>query len=159
VAESGHAYSLDTRALVKLYHQELGSEIMEGWAATPSVQLWVSDLARVELHAVFSRKVQEGELAEAALQRVLERFREDLRHRFQLVPLTPGLIERAICSGQVKTDTQLSNIGYPLEVIGTDIPERRVQPRAIVEHLDVIDHIIPRFLTRGIVTQSRALPL
>jgi uncharacterized protein len=96
VAESGHAYFLDTSALVKLYHQELGSEIMEGWAATPSVQLWVSDLARVELHAVFSRKVQEGELAEAALQRVLERFREDLRHRFQLVPLTPGLIERAI---------------------------------------------------------------
>ena len=63
------------------------------------------------------------------------------------------------CSGQVKMDTQLSNIGYPLEVIGTDIPERRVQPHAIVEHLDVIDHIIARFLTRGIVTQSRALPL
>jgi hypothetical protein len=63
------------------------------------------------------------------------------------------------CSGQVKPDTQLSNMGYPLEVIGTDIPERRVQPRAIVEHLDVIDHIIPRFLTRGIVTQRRALPL
>jgi hypothetical protein len=62
------------------------------------------------------------------------------------------------CSGQVKTDTQLSNIGYPLEVIGTDIPERRVQPRAIVEHLDVIEHLIARFLTRGLVTQSRALP-
>jgi hypothetical protein len=62
------------------------------------------------------------------------------------------------CSGQVKTDTQLSNIGYPLEVIGTDIPERRVQPRAIVEHRDVIDHLIARFLTRGLVTQSRALP-
>jgi uncharacterized protein len=65
VAESGHAYFLDTSTLVKLYHQELGSEIVEGWAATPSVQLWVSDLARVELHSVFSRKVREGELAEA----------------------------------------------------------------------------------------------
>ena len=27
------------------------------------------------------------------------------------------------CGGQVKTDTELSNPGYPLEVIGTDIPQ------------------------------------
>jgi hypothetical protein len=83
------------------------------------------------------------------------------------VPLNPlahplpdqcDMVSGSHCSGQVKTDTQLSNIGYPLEVIGTDIPERRVQPRAIVEHLDVIDHLIARFLTRGLVTQSRALP-
>jgi predicted nucleic acid-binding protein len=96
VAEGGQAYFLDTSALVKLYHQELGSDVVEAWAATPSIRLWVSDLARIELHSVFSRKVREGELAEAALQRVLECFREDLLHRFQLVPLTPGLIERAI---------------------------------------------------------------
>ena len=68
-------------------------------------------------------------------------------------------MQREDCSGQVKTDTQLSHMGYPLEVMGTDIPERRVQPRAIGEHLDVIDHIIPRFLPRGLVTQRRALPL
>jgi predicted nucleic acid-binding protein len=96
VAEGGQAYFLDTSALVKLYHQELGSDVVEAWASTPSIRLWVSDLARIELHSVFSRKVREGELAEAALQRVLECFREDLLHRFQLVPLTPGLIEQAI---------------------------------------------------------------
>ena len=65
----------------------------------------------------------------------------------------------ASCSGQGKTDTPLSNFGEPLEVIGTDLPERRVQPRAVVKHLDVIDHSIPRFLTRGIGTQSRARAL
>ena len=96
MAEGGQAYFLDTSALVKLYHQELGSDLVEAWAATPSIRLWVSDLARIELHSVFSRKVREGELAQAALQRVLECFHEDILHRFQLVPLTPGLIERAI---------------------------------------------------------------
>jgi len=96
VAESGQAYFLDNSALVKLYHQELGSEVVETWAATPGVRLWVSDLTRVELYSVFSRKMREGELAEAALQRVLECFREDLCHRVQIVRLTSGLIERAI---------------------------------------------------------------
>jgi hypothetical protein len=28
-----------------------------------------------------------------------------------------------VCDGQVKTDTELSNPGQPLEVIGTDIPQ------------------------------------
>jgi predicted nucleic acid-binding protein len=74
VAEDGQVYFLDTSALVKLYHQELGSDVVEAWAAMASIRLWVSDLARTELHSVFSRKVREGELAEAALQPVLECF-------------------------------------------------------------------------------------
>jgi hypothetical protein len=43
--------------------------------------------------------------------------------------------------------------------MGTDIPERRVQPRAGLERLDVIDHIILRFPTRGVVARRCALAL
>ena len=64
-----------------------------------------------------------------------------------------------LCDGQVKTDTELSHLGQPLEVMGTDIPQIRVQPLAVVEHFDVIDHIIPRFLPRGIVPPCGTLPL
>jgi hypothetical protein len=74
---------------------------------------------------------------------------------------TPTLISSSNafkrCSGQGKTDAEASNCGYRLEVSGTDIPERRVPPRAIVEHLAGSDPTVPRFLTRGLVTQSRAL--
>jgi hypothetical protein len=35
VAESAPTYFLDTSALVKLYHQELGSEVAEAWAVPP----------------------------------------------------------------------------------------------------------------------------
>jgi hypothetical protein len=63
------------------------------------------------------------------------------------------------CDGQVKTDIELSHPAQPLEVIGTDIPQIRVQSLAVVEHLDVLDHVIPRFLPRGIVPQGRTLPL
>jgi hypothetical protein len=57
VAEGGQAYFLDISALVKLYDQELGSEVVEAWVATPGIRLWVLDLTRVELYSVFSRKV------------------------------------------------------------------------------------------------------
>ena len=96
VAEGEAIYFLDTSALAKLYHQEQGSEMVEGWAVDPTIRLWLSDLARVEIHSVFVRKVREGELAEAMLQTVLECFREDLRSRFHVVLLTEDIIERAI---------------------------------------------------------------
>ena len=96
VTEGETVYFLDTSALAKLYHQEQGTEMVEGWAADHTIRLWLSDLARIELHSVFVRKVREGELAEATLQTVLECFREDLRSRFHLVRLTEDIIERAI---------------------------------------------------------------
>jgi hypothetical protein len=64
-----------------------------------------------------------------------------------------------LCDGQVKTDTALSHLGQPLEVLGTDIPQIRVQPLAVVEQFEVIDHRIPRFLPRGLVPQCGTLPL
>ena len=63
------------------------------------------------------------------------------------------------CDGQVKTDIELSHPAQPLEVMGTDIPHIRVPSLAVGEHLEVLDHIIPRFLPRGIVPQGRTLPL
>ena len=96
MAEAGATYFLDTSALIKLYHQEEGSEVVEAWAADQTAQIWLSDLARVELHSVFVRKVREGELTEADLQTVLDCFREDLRSRFQVVPLTGNTVEKAV---------------------------------------------------------------
>jgi hypothetical protein len=54
VAEGETVYFLDTSALAKLYHQEQGSEMVEGWAADHTIRLWLSDLARIELHSVLS---------------------------------------------------------------------------------------------------------
>jgi predicted nucleic acid-binding protein len=96
VAEEEPIYFLDTSTLAKLYHQEQGSEMVEGWAADHTIRLWLSDLARVELHSVFVRKVRAGELVEATLPTALKCFHEDLRSRFHIVRLTEDIIERAI---------------------------------------------------------------
>ena len=58
--------------------------------------------------------------------------------------------------GQVKTDTQLSCLGDLFVRIGTDIPEIRMFAPTAIEHLDVIHHVIPRFLPRHIIALRRA---
>ena len=57
-----------------------------------------------------------------------------------------------MCSGQGKTDTQLSNQSKLFICIGTNIPQIRMFPSAIVEHLDVINDIVPCLLTCGVIT-------
>ena len=67
VAEGETVYFLDTSALAKLYHQEQGSERVEGWAADRTIRLWLSDLARIELHSVFVPQSPGRRTAEATL--------------------------------------------------------------------------------------------
>src|SRR5215510_9748311 len=62
------------------------------------------------------------------------------------------------CSGQGKTDTELSGLEHSLVGIGTDIAQIRVQPRAVVKHFDIVNHIIPRFLPGGILAMSGPFP-
>jgi uncharacterized protein len=69
---------------------------VEAWAADDTILLWISDLARAELHSALIRKVREGELTEEVLHGILECFRVDLLHRFYIVPLTAMILEGAI---------------------------------------------------------------
>lgn len=96
MAERHPTYFLDTSALAKLYHQEPGSELVEAWAADDTVFLWISDLARTELHSALIRKMREGEVTEEVLHELLDCFRVDLFHRFHIVPLTARIVESAI---------------------------------------------------------------
>lgn len=96
MGEERVSYFLDSSAVVKLYHDEGGSEVMEALTADASAELWVSDLARIEVHSAFLRKVRDGELVEEALSSVFSCFSDDLRDRFLGVSLTNDLLESAI---------------------------------------------------------------
>lgn len=96
MAEEGHTYFLDTSALVKLYHEEQGSVEVERLAADLATSLAVSEIARVELHSAFARKVRQGQLTDSAFQEVLTCFRDDLDHRYQVVPVDAATFETAI---------------------------------------------------------------
>jgi predicted nucleic acid-binding protein len=56
------SFYLDTSALVKLYHQEAGTERMEELFAQQDNILIISELAVVEFYATLARKVRIGEI-------------------------------------------------------------------------------------------------
>jgi predicted nucleic acid-binding protein len=89
-------YFLDTSAVAKLYHEEPGSEVVEDLASSPTIQLWIAELTHVEFHSVCLRKVREGQLTEEKLRTVLDCFSDDVRNRFQVIPLDRRMVEQAV---------------------------------------------------------------
>lgn len=88
-------YYLDTSALVKLYHQETGTEQVEALFAHSENSLIVSELAVVELYSTVARKVRTGEINEEAYEEVLKNFNDDCRRRFIVTPLNAAMTQTA----------------------------------------------------------------
>jgi len=72
---------VDTSALVKYYHPEIGSPRVIAIADDPDNILFISRIGLVEIHSAFARKVRMGELQLPAFQLSLRRFYADLRAR------------------------------------------------------------------------------
>ena len=51
-------YFIDTSALAKLYHVEVGSQKMEALATSPGASLIVSQLSLIELQSAFAAKTR-----------------------------------------------------------------------------------------------------
>jgi hypothetical protein len=68
----------------------------------------------------------------------------------------PHASEGEVCCGQGKTDTELSNIRQHLVVPRADRAQIRVQPLAVIEHLDVIDDVNSHFLSGHLMAQIGA---
>ena len=82
------------------------------------------------------------------------------RWTFEHISRKWGIVMQGVCPdccGQGKTDTRLSHPSTFFIFLGTDIPEIRVLPSAVVAHLDVRDHIVSRLSTRGVSTVRRPL--
>lgn len=81
-------YFVDTSALAKVYHREVGSERMEALIEAPGNRLIISQLSLVEIESVFATKVRTGVIDKAALAQLRGRFYADLsRGRFRVALL------------------------------------------------------------------------
>lgn len=69
----------DTSALVKLFHIEEGSEIVEELLSSPENDLWVLDLVRLEYLSVVFRRLRNGELSTDETKEAFEGFDEQLK--------------------------------------------------------------------------------
>jgi predicted nucleic acid-binding protein len=61
------AFFCDTSALVKLYHQEVGTERMEELFQQEENVLLISELAIIEFYSTLARKVRIGEITPEGL--------------------------------------------------------------------------------------------
>jgi uncharacterized protein with PIN domain len=55
-------FFLDTSALAKLYHKEIGSDYLERVLQQPGACVLISPLSIVEMESVFAIKVRSGQL-------------------------------------------------------------------------------------------------
>lgn len=83
---------LDTSAVAKLYHQELGSEVIERLVSAANVTPIISRLTLVELESVIAIKVRTGALDPADQERFRRRLRADLSQ--QRLRIAPPIEER-----------------------------------------------------------------
>lgn len=90
-----HTFFFDTSALIKLYHQEPGTEWVEESFGQMENVIHISELAIVELYSALARKVRTGEITPHAQMEALRNFEEDCTQRFIIELLGSSVVQKA----------------------------------------------------------------
>ncbi len=72
-------YFLDTSALVKRYHQEKGSHVIDRIFAEPGVTIIISDISIIEFYSAIALKVRTGAIQEVDFATLRKRFAQDIK--------------------------------------------------------------------------------
>ena len=83
-------YFLDTSAIIKIYHSEVGTEFMRGLYRGP-LNFTISELASLEFTSVMYRRCRAGDFGEELRGQLLSRFNLVQEKHFPL-PATGGCL-------------------------------------------------------------------
>lgn len=72
-------YFLDTSALVKRYHREEGSDILDRLFEEPDAKFIISDISIIEFYSAIALKVRTGEIDEANFTSLRKLFSQDIK--------------------------------------------------------------------------------
>ena len=91
-------YYLDTSAIVKLYVDEPGTEVMDRLldGISSDDRFYTSWLSILELTSVILRLAKGGRLAPEAADPILARFRNDIEETIRLWPLEDSVLSAAL---------------------------------------------------------------
>jgi predicted nucleic acid-binding protein len=90
-------YYFDSSALVKRYRNETGSAWVMGLTAPASGNaLYVARITGAEVVSAIVRAELRGDLTQAAAAAAIQVFQYDLANQYQVIEITPLLIERAM---------------------------------------------------------------
>ncbi len=84
----------DTSALVKMFHEEKGSEVVLSLIKGKDNEVWISELARLEFLSAVFRRVRDREISDAQLNEAVTGFEEQL-YFFNVEPLGQAILKEA----------------------------------------------------------------
>lgn len=88
-------YFFDTSAIVKLYHQETGSDVVFPLYKTRE-SIMISELSKVELLSTIHKKLRTGEITIDILEAVRDRFLADCSARFVVIHIASFIMDAAL---------------------------------------------------------------
>jgi hypothetical protein len=96
-------YFADSSALVKRYVRETGSTWIESlFDPEAGHEVYVSVVTPVEIIAALTRRGKGGTIRPADAQLAIRQFRADLKTAYQVVELTPSVIQRSIILAETR---------------------------------------------------------
>ena len=81
-------YFFDSSALVKRYHQEIGTDVVNRMIDDPDSRRFIARLAVIEVQSAFARRVRERAISVADFDIVRQRFHDIGQRRFHVVRMT-----------------------------------------------------------------------
>jgi len=75
-------YFLDTSAIVKRYHREDGSDLIDRLFAESDAEFVISDISIIEFYSALSLKVRVGEIDEENFMSLRKLFSQDIKRGF-----------------------------------------------------------------------------
>ncbi len=87
-------FFFDTSALVKLYHEEAGTEELTALIERENPLIAVSDIAAVEMVSAFAKKVRTAEIDIPAFEEAVDAFQSDLS-QFHVITVESTIMARA----------------------------------------------------------------
>jgi predicted nucleic acid-binding protein len=95
-------YSLDTSAVVKRYVSENGSIWINSLCDPASGNsLHIASITAVEVVSALARRHRKGDIDQAGFDTLVARFQFDLRTQYQVVEISPALIDEAMRFAEV----------------------------------------------------------
>jgi len=84
----------DTSALVKVFHEEKGSEVVTPLIKAKDNEVWISELARIEFLSAIFRRLRNREMNDEQLNEAVVGFEEQL-YFFNVEPLGQAILREA----------------------------------------------------------------
>ena len=88
-------YYFDTSALVKLYHDELNTSVVEEIFSNEENQIVISEIACIELYSALYRLRRMNQISEDALSTAIASFEDDCAYRLTIHVIASHNIEQA----------------------------------------------------------------